>query len=247
MRIFAQIVHGLALAAAVGAASARAADLVAYTTEWRPYNYEENGEVRGVSTEILRAVCAEAKLSCEIHLVPWARAYATVSATPNTLLYTTARIAPREQEFLWVGPVLPRVTWVYGSAGMQERIRSFRDLAAVKIGVIRGEAPIKDLEAEGIPPAAMVVDSSNALVLKQLALGWVQAMVDTELGMAWNLREAKLPADSVVKLMKLSDKGGYYFALNLKSDPALQARLQAALERVRGGGEIRRILARYGV
>ena len=169
-----------------------------------------------------------------------------MSATPDTLLYTTARIPPRESEFLWVGPVLPRVTWIYGVPGMQDKVHTVRELAAYKVGVIRGEAPIKDLEAEGVPPEAMVVDSSNALVLKQLALGWVQAMVDTELGMAWNLREAKLPPASVVRLMKLSDKGGYYFALNPKTDPALAAKLRTALERVRAAGAIGRIVGRYG-
>lgn len=233
------------LALLVCSAPGRAADLTAYTTEWRPYNYEEGSEARGVATEILRAVCAEAALSCDIRFVPWARAYATVSETPNTLLFTTARIPAREAEFLWVGPILPRVTWVYGLAGSEARIRSFEDLAKHKVGVIRGEAPIRDLEARGVPTSAMAVESSNALVLKQLVRGGVEAMVDTELGMAWNLRQADLPASTVAKLMKLSDQGGYHFALNLATDPALHARMQAALDRARQSGEVARIVARY--
>ena len=228
------------------AMSLMAADLVAYTTEWPPYNYEEKGEIRGVSTEILRATCAEAKLVCEIRLVPWARAYATAQTTPNTLAFATARIPQREKDFLWVGPILPRVTWVYGAAGAEKKINTFKELAAHKVGVIRGEAPIKDLESEGVPASAMVVDSSNALVLRQLSKGWVDAMVDTELGMAWNLREAGMPASSVVKLMKLSDKGAYYFALNLKSDEGVQAKMQSALERLRASGALSRIVGPTG-
>jgi len=228
------------------AGSAVAADITAYTTDWPPYEFEVKGKVTGISTDVLNAACREAGLSCDISVTPWARAYATVERTPNTLLYTTARIPSRENSFLWVGPILPRVTWVYGSAGSQNKIKTFKDLAEHKIGVIRGEAPIKDLEAIGVPPDAMVIDSSNAMVLKQLIKGWVDAMVDTEIGMAWNLRESQVPANSVTRLMKLSDQGAYYFALNLDSDPKLHARLQSAVDKLRSSGIINHIVEQYG-
>jgi len=92
---------------ALGAASiGNAADLVAYTEEWAPYNFTEEGTIKGISTDIIRAACSAAKLDCDTLMVPWARAYKTASHTPNTLVFTTARKLSREQEFLWVGPIL---------------------------------------------------------------------------------------------------------------------------------------------
>lgn len=222
-----------------------AADLVAYTTEWAPYSFDSEQRVTGISTDILQAACTEAKLTCEFQITPWARAYATVSNTPNTVLYTTARIPSRENEFLWVGPVLPRVTWVYGRAGTQNRFKTFKDLASARIGVVRGESSIKDLEAEGIPSSVFINDSANHLVLRSLRTDFVDAMVDTEIGMAWNLRESNLPPDSVVKLMKLSDNGAYYFALNRATDPALQAKLQNGLDKLKQTGALTRIVRKY--
>lgn len=233
-----------AAALVLGAPSfARAADLVAYTEEWPPYNYTEQGQVKGIATEALRAACAEAQLSCEINMVPWARAYAVVSGTPDTLLYTTARKPSREKEFLWVGPLFPRATWVYGRAGSP--IRDFKELARHKVGIVRGEASEQDLEKAGVPRHAMMPESSNALVLKALLGGWVDAMVDTEIGMAWNLRTMQLPAGEVQRLMKLTDEGAYYFALNLKTDPTIRERLQRALDKLQKNGRLAALSAGY--
>ena len=222
-----------------------ATDLTAYTDDWPPYSFESEKRVTGISTEIFQAACAEAKLTCTSEVVPWARAYATVGRSPNTVLYTTARIPSRENEFLWVGPLLPRVTWVYGRAGTQERIKNFTDLAAVKIGVVRGESSVKDMETEGIPSTAFVNDSTNMLVLRALQKGFVDAMVDTEIGMAWNLRESNFPPDSVVKLLKLSDKGAYYLALNRDTPVEVHTKLQQALDKLKQSGAINRIIRKY--
>ena len=81
---------GLALLFAV-TRLASAETLEVYTGEWIPYNYQEGKEVKGISTEILRATCAEAKLTCNINYYPWVRSYKTVQSTRDTLLYTVAR------------------------------------------------------------------------------------------------------------------------------------------------------------
>ncbi|GAB3256265.1 substrate-binding periplasmic protein [Chitinimonas naiadis] len=223
----------------------QAADLTAYTEEWPPYNFSLNGQVKGIATELLYATCEAAKLDCAFNIVPWARAYATAQAVPNTLVYTTARKPAREKEFIWLGPILPRTTWVFGRRGMDGTIHDFKDLSKHKIGVVRGEAASQDLQNAGVPGNVLMPEKSNADVLKLLSGGMVDAVVDTEIGMAWNLRNANLPDSNVVKLLKLTDEGAYYFALNLKSDPALVAKLQKALETLRSNGKIEALIRQY--
>lgn len=226
--------------------SALAADLTAYTEEWPPYNYSEGGEIKGIATDVLRAACAIAKLACEIHMVPWARAYKTASRTPNTVVYTTARKPSREQAFTWIGPILPRTTWVYVHQDLEKDIHDFSDLAHRQVGVVRDEAAAQDLIAAGVPQSALVAQSSNANVLRLLESKRVDAMVDTEVSMQWNLRQTALAPVAVSKRMKLSDEGAYYFALNLDSDPALATKLQDAVHKLRRDGKIDAIARRYG-
>lgn len=224
---------------------ASAVDLTAYTEEWPPYNFSEHGEIKGIATDVLRAACKEARLDCQINIVPWARAYAVAQRTPDTLVYTTARNAAREQEFHWIGPLFPRTTWVFGRVGSAGEIRDFAELGRRKIGIVRGEAAERDLLAAGIPKAALRADSTNPSVLRMLLGGWVDAMVDTEIGMAWNLRQLKIADGEVVPLMKLSDDGAYYFALNRNSRPEVREALQAALDRLRKNGTVAALAGAY--
>ena len=224
-----------------------AVDLTAYTEEWPPYSYAQGGEVKGISTDILRDACALAKLECAFHLVPWARAYKTAKMTPNTVVYTTARKPEREQEFLWVGPLFPRATWVYVRGSIAPRIGDFESLAHHRVGVVRDEAAQSDLIAAGIPLSGITPQSSNAEVLRMLAADVVDAMVDTEIGMAWNLQNASLAPATVVRKMKLTDEGAYYFALNLATDPAMVRGLQTAVDKLRRSGKIDAIVRQYAM
>jgi len=224
---------------------ALAADITAYAEEWPPYNFTDQAEARGISTDILRALCEKTKLSCDISIVPWARAYRTVQTEPNTLIFTIARKPSREAEFLWIGPILPRATWVYTRPELAPRLKSIKDLAAYRVGVVRDEAAQQDLAAAGIPDKAFVVAASNRDVLRMLEDGMVDAMVDTEVGMAWNLAAATFPAHTANRFMKLTEDGAYYFAMNLKSDPLVVGRLQVALNTLRREKKLDAIVKSY--
>lgn len=222
-----------------------AADLTAYTEPWLPYNYTEGNEIKGISTDVLRAACKLAKLSCDIQIVPWARAYKTVTNTPNTIIYTTARNPSRENQFAWVGPILPRTTWAYGKTGMVTEIQSVKDLGSAKIGVVRDEASLLDLLAVGVPTSSFVELNSNNDVLRMLMLDKINVVVETEIGMAWSLQSAGIASSAVTKLMKINEGGAYYFALNLKSDPIIVGKLQAGIDKLRREGKIDSIVQQY--
>ncbi|MBX9818975.1 MAG: transporter substrate-binding domain-containing protein, partial [Burkholderiaceae bacterium] len=207
--------------------------LVAYTEHWPPYSFVESGKVQGIASDVLRAACELAELRCSFQVVPWARGYKVVRNTPNTVLYTTARKPSREDHFVWVGPLLPRTTWIYTRNISGLPVRDAKELAQLRIGVVREEAAQQDLQAAGIPASALVEESSNDAVFRMLMGNMVQAMVDTEVGMAWNLRSVGRPAGSVTKLRKLSDHGAYYFALNKQSHPLLAIKLQQAVDKLR--------------
>lgn len=222
-----------------------AEDLHAYTEEWPPYNYMAGNQLKGISTDILRASCELIKINCVIQLVPWLRAYKTVVETPNALIYSIARTPQREQEFVWVGPILPRTTWIYGKAGLAVTVHNISDLAGTRIGVIRGEASQTELLAAGVPQASILVLNSNTDVMRMMKLGKIDVVVNTEIGMTLNLKNIGMPSDAVSKLFKFSDGGSLYFALNLRSDPVLVNKLQSAVDKLRSEGKIEAIVRRY--
>lgn len=86
-------------------AYAEALRLQVVTEEWRPYNYLDNGEIKGASTRIVRLVLERAGIAYDIDLHPWSRAYHTALQKPNVMIYSIIRIAQREALFKWVRPL----------------------------------------------------------------------------------------------------------------------------------------------
>jgi polar amino acid transport system substrate-binding protein len=226
---------------------ASATDLKAYTEEWPPYNFMVGNEIKGISVEILQAACVRAKLSCEFQIVPWARAYKTVSETPHTVVFTIARTKSRESQFFWVGPILPRTIWIYGRPELATTVRNLKDLANTRIGVVRSEAAYDELVAAGVPLSAILVTSSNDDAIKSFIRGGINAVANTEIGMAWNLSKFDRFAPAVVKLLRLNSEVSYYFALNLKTDPEIVKRLQASIDRLRQEGKIDAVVRKYAI
>ena len=238
------LIIGSSLSAPVLAADPKV-NLNAYTEEWPPYNFMVGNEVKGISTELLLAACQLAQLRCNFHLVPWARAQKTVLETPNTTIYTTTRNAQRENQFKWVGPILPRTIWIYGKSGLEKKVHTLKDLAQVKIGLVREEASFDELLAAGVPKSSILVLNSNTDVMKMLKLGKINTLVNTEIGMEWNLRNAGVASNEMSKLMTLSEGASYYFAFNLKTDPAIIEKLQSSIDRLRREGKIEDIVRKY--
>ena len=56
----------------VGSAWAQYLEVV--TEQYPPYNYEEDGQVKGVGTEVVEEVLKEAGIDYNIKVLPWARA-----------------------------------------------------------------------------------------------------------------------------------------------------------------------------
>jgi polar amino acid transport system substrate-binding protein len=224
---------------------ATAIDLKAYTEEWPPYNFLNGKQVTGISTEILRVACSNANLQCEFQLVPWTRAYKTVQETKNTIIYTIARTPQREGQFVWIGPILSRTTWIYARAEVADKVQSFKDLEKLKVGAIRAEASLTDLLEAGVSQSAIRIFNSNSDEMRMLKLGQIDVVVNTEIGMAVNQQQFDIAAGKLVKLMKLSDGGSLYFGMNLQSDPVLVEKLQSSVDKLRRDGKISAIVQQY--
>lgn len=226
-------------------ATASTIDIKAYTEEWPPYNFLNGKQVTGISTDILRAACNNAHLQCEFQLVPWTRAYKTVQETKNTIIYTIARIPNRETQFVWIGPIFPRTTWIYARAEVADKIHHFKDLEKFKVGAIRAEASLTELMNAGVPLSAIRIFNSNTDEMRMLRAGQIDVVVNTEIGMAVNQQQFDIAANKLVKLMKLYDGGSLYFGMNINSDPSLIEKLQNAVEKLRRDGKIQSFVQQY--
>ncbi|WP_163031992.1 transporter substrate-binding domain-containing protein, partial [Pseudomonas viridiflava] len=85
---------------------ARADHYQVVTEEWAPYNYLENGQLTGMTTEIVRAIMKVTGHGFTIVLAPSMRASHILKMRPKTIMYSMFRTPAREHLYKWVGPIL---------------------------------------------------------------------------------------------------------------------------------------------
>lgn len=108
------------------------------TEEYFPFNYLDDGKVKGVSVDLLRLVWARLGIpQQEIKVVPWARAYERIRHQPGTVLFSMARTAEREPLFRWVGPIMPVRFVLLAKKEKDIELRSLDDLKGFSIGTLR--------------------------------------------------------------------------------------------------------------
>jgi polar amino acid transport system substrate-binding protein len=201
-----------------------------YSDDSPPYNFSAEGGPRGISADLLRAICQEAQLRCTLEILPWARAFYKASTEPNTVIFTTTRSPEREALFLWIGPFLQRSEWIIGKAGGPTP-RSLADLARFRIGVINEDAAIDDLRKAGVPAEAIDLAGSAVINHRKLQAGRVDFTTGTVFGTAWEMKQQGLAPRSLRRVLPLAQEGGYYFALNPKSNPEVVRRLREGFAR----------------
>ena len=78
------------------------------TEEFPPYNYSQDGEIKGLSVDVVAEVARRAgNPDYEVKLYPWLRAYSLAKDTPNTAIFSIGRNQSRESLFQWVGVIAP--------------------------------------------------------------------------------------------------------------------------------------------
>ena len=60
-----------------------------------PHQTLVNGEVAGLSTQLVREIMREAGIEAKIEIYPWARTFRIASSQPNVLIYNMEGTAER--------------------------------------------------------------------------------------------------------------------------------------------------------
>ena len=126
----------LALAALAATSTALAAPLQLVTENNPPFNFADGKDVKGTSTEAVRALIAKAGLEANITVMKWDDAYSKAQASANTCIYSTARVENREKLFKWFGPIATNNWALYALPAFDKPIKVTRDARFFKIGAV---------------------------------------------------------------------------------------------------------------
>ncbi|WP_189471794.1 substrate-binding periplasmic protein [Litchfieldella qijiaojingensis] len=223
-------------------ASADLNGLTYITEEYPPYNFKRNGEVQGISVDVLTAIfeATDSDLSHDdIRILPWARGYDTALKEPNTVLFSTTRTTSRETLFKWVGPIVRDRVTLLARRDRNIDIASIEDLnrSNYQVAVIREDIGAQRLLESGVDQEKILSAISNVSAMKMLNRGRVDLWAYSEDVAFWLMEENGLNNDDFESIYTLSESY-LYFALHRDTEDRLVDAMQAALDRLREQGVI---------
>jgi len=235
------IVTGLLLAAV----SSEAQDIKIVTEDFPPYNYEEKGEITGLSTAVVRAVLKEIGTDCNISLYPWAKAYNTALEQENVLIYSILRISEREKLFKWVGELAVSEMYFFKMKQRNDiKINSLDDAKKYVIGVTRETAPHQYLADKGFE--LKEVDSRDELSIRKLVNGRIDLMPYYEIPFLYKVRNMGYDAGQFEKVYFLKDASEkLYMAFGAKTSDKIVEKFAKGLEKIKADGTYDAILKKY--
>jgi polar amino acid transport system substrate-binding protein len=251
LRMHLQACGRAAICAAALAWSAPACSqgMQALTEVWPPFNYLEAGKPAGYSVEVARCVFQRADVAYTVEVLPWVRAYAAALATPNIMLFTTARTTEREELFRWIGPIASRRVYLFKLKRRTDiQVQSLDDVRRYVVGVIRDQASEQLLLAHGfVKDKNLDYTLMGQNQLRKLDAGHIDFITGTEVSTMYYARSNGLDPNSLERSLLLSDEGGYYLAVSRATDDALYRRLQRGFEDCQRDGVLARLMQEYAL
>ncbi|BEV72878.1 ABC transporter substrate-binding protein [Paludibacterium sp. THUN1379] len=225
-------------ALAVGAA--RAGGLRLLTEDYPPFNMAlPNGQVGGLSTDIVRELFQRAKRPYTIQLQPWIRAFNTTILENNTCVYSTTRTDNREHQFKWVGPLLENPWVLYAGPSSPKVGLDLESVRRYKIGGYNGDAVAQYLIARGFNVELTPTDDLNA---RKLMAGRIDFWATGKYLGNYLTKKEKLPQ---LRPVLVFNTAFMYLACNPHVDNQLIFQLNSVLQGMQQDGSMSRIAHAY--
>lgn len=239
----------LSLLALLFCASAHAASFKAVTIEYPPYEFEQDGVVQGMVTDIVREAFRRLDHDLDIASMPWARALNQVKAGEADLIFTAFKTPEREAFLDYSRVVLFRqVTALYVLKGKDIAYNGdLSNLSGLNFGVVRKFSygrTFDDAAASGIFRNMFTVDSGEQNAQK-LLYGHVDVLVSNRLGIQYILK--KLGENGKVKELSppLDDVPCYVAFSRQKDLSTLRDQFDKVLEGMKQEGFFEKVTAKY--
>ncbi|KPY36285.1 MULTISPECIES: substrate-binding periplasmic protein [Pseudomonas syringae group] len=247
-RLFLALVGaGVLLSEVARAGTSPAYSMVLLTENYPPYNMAADGKnfaqdsnINGIAVDVVREMFKRAGVGYNLTLrFPWERVYKLALEKHGYGVFSTVRTPERENLFKWVGPIGP-VDWVLlAPANSTVALSSLEQARGYRIGAYKGDAVAEHLALKGLDPVVMLRDQDNA---RKLVSGQIDLWATAD---PVGLYLAKQEGITDLKTVLRFHTAELYLALNKDTPQDVVDRLQAALDKMRDEGKLKKINDRY--
>ncbi|EPA8364989.1 substrate-binding periplasmic protein [Vibrio fluvialis] len=209
--------------------------LTYYTEEYPPFNFHQNGQVTGISVDLLLQAAQVAGVTVprdHIVLQPWARSYRSTILRPGSVLFSTTRTQHREDLFHWVGPIDDIKVVIIARKGSGIEVDSPLDMASYRIGIIRDDVGEQMLLQFGVPRESMQEAAYVSVLAEQLLKKRIDLIAYDERSAQWWIKQAGYNVEDFETVYVLKE-GLLYYAFNKNVDQSLLNDLQKGIDTIK--------------
>lgn len=145
------------------------------TEDLKPYNYQEEGKLKGFSVEAVHHILALLHYDEQIRIYPWARAMSLLESKDNAILFSMSHTPQRAEKYKFVCPLTQVQIVFFTKKG--KKLASIQDLHGLRIGVIKDFAAHKTLEQKGFD--TFDFSSSTQTMVQKLSEDKIDTFVAT--------------------------------------------------------------------
>lgn len=214
------------------------------TEDYAPFNYVEDGVVKGIGTEVVKEILKRAKIDYSLKAYPWARAYKMAQEKENTLIYSMGRSKERESMFKWVAQVIPFDVYLFSlKSNTKVNIASIDDAKKYKIGGVKNDVRAQYLEKHGCK-----IDYANSDVfnIKKLYAKRVDLVAFDLIGGAYQVKQGGYDFSKLKRAFYLKDvSSGLYMAFSKKTSDKIVNKCKKAFDSMVKDGTYKKIKEKY--
>lgn len=227
------------------AASTATPPLTIITEDWPPFNYSENGEIKGFATDVVKLVMKELGVNYKIETLPGSRAMKVLNKGPRTMFYSFIMTPERKTKYKWIGPFGEESIYFYKRKGSQLQIKTLEDAKKVSRVCCRGIGLVYDtLKRSGFRNLDVGVNPEG-IYLKTIHGRCDLAIGETFLGVAYWLKKSNLPADLLEQTSVKVTDSALYLVVSKDVPDSEVLQWQRALDKVKTSGEYARLRQTY--
>jgi polar amino acid transport system substrate-binding protein len=225
------------------ATAAETTGLQILTEESPPLSFIKDGEITGLTTEVVRELAKRTGTAGRIQLVVWQKGYQTLLEQPDVALVPTVMTAQRKPLFQWVGPLAVLDTNLYALKGSGIAIANLDDARKVnRIATVAKYYSEQMLDKEGFTNTQSYPDTETTV--RVLLDGKVKLLASNNLEIPAVLKKVGGSMDDVENVFTLSTDL-FYIAFS-KAIPAERvARWQDALDGMKRDGTFAKLYAKW--
>ncbi len=229
-----------------GALWAEEKKLSVVTEEWAPYNFLEDGVLKGFSVEVVQSIMERLNLKIAIDMYPSMRTTLMLGSVPGTMMITMLRTPEREDKYKWIGPLGDGAIYFYKKQGNPIEISSLEDAKKVKlIGCRHAGLVLSTLKSAGFHNLDPTSTDGESVYKKLLLERCDLAISDTPLGVKHILKKLGLPANALVQTAVKLVGAPLYIACSTDIADREIALWQKALDGLKASGVFAAIQKKY--